>query len=211
MIQLLDMNSATSIQFCVDECESESSQRVQVHVIGTRNFVSTKLHGKRPSNLFVGMRVFGDTPKDKIYLSTSPVKCKSADEPEWHDNLGPAWLSPRSSISFSVKTRSKFSKTTTVLASTESYTLKRLRKMQGSMDRISTIALPLRSQSSQKDFPVDGVLIINLRELSTSNSGMEEYTSLKSAGSQRSSLEDEQELNLKNPLSPVSIESRFTP
>ncbi|KAJ3999379.1 hypothetical protein F5050DRAFT_1805113 [Lentinula boryana] len=211
MIQLLDMNSAASIQFCVDECESESSQRVQVHVVGTRNFVSPKSHGKRPSNLFVGMRVFGDTPKDKIYLSTSPVKCKSADEPEWHDNLGPAWLSPRSLISFNVKTRSKFSKTTTVLASTESYTLKRLRKMQGSMDRTSTIALPLRSQSSQKDFPVDGVLIINLRELSTSNSGMEEYTSLRSAGSQRSSLEDEQELNLKTPLSPVSVESRLTP
>ncbi|GAW10257.1 hypothetical protein LENED_012501 [Lentinula edodes] len=147
MIQLLDMTSTANAKYCMDSDESESSQRVQFHVIGTKDFISPKLHGKRPSNAFVGMRVVGDTPRDKAYLSTSVVKCKSADEPEWYDNLGPMWLSPFSTISFHVKTRSKFSKTTAILASTETYTLKKLRKMQGHMDRQSTIALPLRSHN----------------------------------------------------------------
>ncbi|KAF8828743.1 hypothetical protein HHX47_DHR3000401 [Lentinula edodes] len=108
MIQLLDMTSTANAKYCMDLDESESSQRVQFHgqypitftpvdlltdrapaVIGTKDFISPKLHGKRPSNAFVGMRVVGDTPKDKAYLSTSVVKCKSADEPEWYDNLGP--------------------------------------------------------------------------------------------------------------------------
>ncbi|KAJ3726987.1 hypothetical protein FB446DRAFT_793972 [Lentinula raphanica] len=218
MIQLLDMNSATGIQFCLDDCDSDSPQRVQFHVVGTRNFLSPKAHGKRPSNVFVGMRVSGDTPKSKTYLSTSAVKCKGVGEPEWYDNLGPMWLPPTSTITFLVKTRSKFSKTTTVLASTESYTLKRLRKMQGSLDRTSTIALPLRSHNSQTEFLPDSALVINLRELSTYNSGMEEYMSIKSAGSQRSSLEDGEEMTvgsemkhglLVSPSSPVSIHTRL--
>ncbi|KAJ3908857.1 hypothetical protein F5879DRAFT_985186 [Lentinula edodes] len=226
------MTSTANAKYCMDLDESESSQRVQFHgqypitftpvdlltdrapaVIGTKDFISPKLHGKRPSNAFVGMRVVGDTPRDKAYLSTSVVKCKSADEPEWYDNLGPMWLSPFSTISFHVKTRSKFSKTTAILASTETYTLKKLRKMQGHMDRQSTIALPLRSHNPHTDLPTGGVLIINLRELSTSKSAMEEYISLRSAGSQRSSLEDGS-LEIQegvSPLSPVSSENRTLP
>ncbi|KIK69022.1 hypothetical protein GYMLUDRAFT_632821 [Collybiopsis luxurians FD-317 M1] len=148
------------------------------------------------------MRVTGDSPKDKAYLTTSPVKCKSEHEPEWFDNLGPIWLSPLATVSFHVKTRSRFSKTTTILASTESYTLENLRKMQGSLDRQSSkaIALPLHSKSNVS---TEAVLVINLRELSTSKSGMEEYMSLKSAGSQRSSIEDEK-LYPVSPLTPIS-------
>ncbi|KAJ3855097.1 hypothetical protein EV368DRAFT_79974 [Lentinula lateritia] len=225
------MTSTTNAKYCMDSDESESSQRVQFHgqyitftpvdlltnrepaVIGTKDFISPKFQRKRPSNAFVGMRVLGDSPNDKAYLSTSVVKCKNADEPEWYDNLGPMWLSPFSTISFHVKTRSKFSKTTAILASTETYTLKKLRKMQGHMDRQSTIALPLRSHNPHTDLPTGGLLIINLRELSTSKSAMEEYMSLRSAGSQRSSLEDG---SLKtqegaSPLSPVSGESRTLP
>ncbi|KAE9408714.1 hypothetical protein BT96DRAFT_1013331 [Gymnopus androsaceus JB14] len=203
MIQLLDMNAAASLPFCEDDCES--SQRVQFHVVGTRGFLSPKSHGKKPSNAFVSMKTVGDTPKDKSYLTTSIVKCKSSDEPQWFDNLGPIWLSPLASITFQVKTRSKFSKTTTVLASTETYTLRKLRKIQGSMDRSSTIALPLRSAT---DVPTDGVVIINLRELSSSTSGMEEY--IKSAGSQRSSIESNSDAKSGRslpPFSPISSSS----
>ncbi|KAF9073538.1 hypothetical protein BDP27DRAFT_1318449 [Rhodocollybia butyracea] len=199
MIQLLDMNAA-NVQFCADDSDSESSQRVQFHVIGTQRFFSPK-HGKKPSNALVGMKVTGDLPKEKAYLSTSAVQCRSVDEPEWFDNLGPLWLSPSASITFHVKSRSKFSKTTTVHASTETYTLRKLRKMQGSLDRKATIALPLRSQTNMS---AEGVLIINLRELSTSNSGMEEYMSIKSAGSQRSSLEDGVQTQTQPCISPLS-------
>lgn len=58
-------------------------------VVGTQGFLSPKSHGKRPSNAFVGMKVAGDLPKEKAYLTTSVVKCKNSDEPQWFDNLGP--------------------------------------------------------------------------------------------------------------------------
>ncbi|KAF5383447.1 hypothetical protein D9757_006154 [Collybiopsis confluens] len=196
MVQILDLDTTTTnLQF--DSTESQASRRVQFHVIGTQNFLSPKARGKRPSNAFVGMRVAGDSPKDKLHLATSAVRCKTDSEPEWYDNLGPIWLSPSGTVSFQVNTRSRFSKTTSVLSSTEPYTLKDLRKMQGSLDRQSTIALPLHSKNEVSN---ESVLIINIRELSTSKSGMEEYMSLKSAGSTRNSLEDESPY----PVSPLS-------
>jgi hypothetical protein len=192
------MNAVAS-HHCYED-DSESIQRVQFHVVGTQGFLSPKSQGKRPSNAFVGMKVVGELPKDKAYLTTSTVKCRNSDEPQWFDNLGPLWISPLATISFHVKTRSKFSRTTTVLASTETYTLRKLRKIQGSLDRKSTIALPLRSQT---DVPTDSAIIINLRELSTLTSGMAEYASLKSAGSQRSSLQNDSS-DPRRSLSPSS-------